>query len=138
MGFLGCQVCDNDFKAKEESRRSRSRATTSTTRNNMDCNVCAPHPCTLDPTNKRSKSAEVRAISRHLNLGQAIPVTGVSNGMAAPPSVPPVFSFEFFGDTNTCVTAMRRTAWGAGHLDKVESIILQYKVESIILQYYEK
>ena len=65
MGFLGCQVCDNDSKAEEESRRSRSRATTSTTRNNMDCNVCAPHPCTLDPTNKRSKSAEVRTISRH-------------------------------------------------------------------------
>ena len=57
MGFLGCQVCDRESKAEEEAR-GRAKARMSSNNDNADCNVCAPHPCTL-AGNKRSKSTEV-------------------------------------------------------------------------------
>ena len=58
MGFLGCQVCDRESKAEEEARGRAAKARMSSNNDNADCNVCAPHPCTL-AGNKRSKSTEV-------------------------------------------------------------------------------
>ena len=58
MGFLGCQVCDRESKAEEEARGRAAKARMSSNNDNADCNVCAPHPCTLAGS-KRSKSTEV-------------------------------------------------------------------------------